>query len=115
MKRSKCFFSVLALLATLTCRGNIVGYVNLTFQTGANWIANPLLDNTPDDSLATLFAPAAVPNGTTVSLWDPGTRQFATTSTYNNGSWSDNFILDPGMGALLSARPDSPTHLSGTS
>src|SRR5580693_2766172 len=81
---------------------NIVGYVNLTFQTGANWFANPLLSTAQGgDSLDTIMPTA--PDGTTVSLWNPTADQFTTTSTFDNGAWSDNLVLDPGTGALLNA------------
>ncbi|HXC98020.1 MAG TPA: PEP-CTERM sorting domain-containing protein [Verrucomicrobiae bacterium] len=81
---------------------NIVGYVNLTFQTGANWFANPLLSTAQGgDSLDTIIPTA--PDGTTVSLWNSSANQFTTTSTFDNGAWSDNLVLDPGTGALLTA------------
>jgi PEP-CTERM motif len=105
-----------ALAATVLLIGrthaNIVGYVNLTFQPGANWFANPLVNPTPYDSLSALFPTA--PNGTTVSLWDPTTSQFTTTSTFNNGAWSLNFNLDPGTGALLDTSSQFANTFTGT-
>jgi hypothetical protein len=94
-------FAVLASVIR-PARANIVGYVNLTFQTGANWFANPLLSTAPGgDSLNTIIPTA--PNGTTLSLWNSTANQFTTTSTFDNGAWSANLVLDPGTGALLNA------------
>jgi hypothetical protein len=92
---------VFAVLASVIrpAQANIVGYVNLTFQTGANWFANPLLSG--NDSL-NIIMPTA-PDGTTISLWNPTADLFTTTSTFDNGAWSDNLVLDPGTGALLNA------------
>ncbi len=91
-------FAVLASVIQ-SAHANIVGYVNLTFQTGANWFANPL--NAGNDSLSSIMPTA--PDGTTVSLWNTAANQFTTTSTFSGGAWSDNFVLDPGTGALLNA------------
>jgi len=76
---------------------NIVGYVNVPFRPGENLFCNPLSAAT--NTLSGIFG--AVPNGTSVSLWDYLSGGYAQTSTYNNGSWSVNLTLNPGTGALL--------------
>jgi hypothetical protein len=100
----KCLCLAFAIFASVirAAHANIVGYVNLTFQTGANWFANPLLNTAQGgDSLDTVIPTA--PDGTTVSLWNPSANQFTITSTFDDGAWSDNLVLDPGTGALLNA------------
>jgi hypothetical protein len=108
-------FAVLGSMAG-TAHANIVGYVNLTFQPGANWFANPLLNTDIGgddlDSLSSIMPTA--PDGTTISLWNPAANQFATTSTFNNGAWSDNLVLDPGTGALLNAPSQFINTFTGT-
>jgi hypothetical protein len=79
---------------------NIVGYVNRAFVPGNNLFATPL-DTGGGDTLSELFT-GYVPDGTTVSLWNPSIKNFDTTSTYNLGSWSQNLTLLPGTGAELS-------------
>jgi hypothetical protein len=76
-------------------------YVNRPFNAGDNLFVNPL--HAGDNTLSNLFVTAAVPNGTTVSLWNPATSAYDTTSTFNalNGSWSVNLLLAPGTGARL--------------
>lgn len=118
MKRSIPFVLALAMTSLLTSRAlAIVAYVDLTLQPGANWIENPLNSGT-GDPLSAVFSDLTVlngpPNGTTVSLWDPATGQFATTSTFNNGVWSDDFVLDPGTGALLNTPSQFVSTITGT-
>jgi hypothetical protein len=76
---------------------NVVGYANIVFQQGNNWIGNPL-DNAPD-TLSTVLSNAPV--GTTVSLWNSTVDQFTPSSTFNGSSWSVDVTLAPGTGALL--------------
>jgi hypothetical protein len=77
---------------------NVVGYVNRAFGAGDSLFANPL--DAPPNTLSTIFA--GVPNLTMVSLWNPATLTFDTTSTFKTGTgWSQNFTLEPGTGALL--------------
>jgi len=79
-----------------------VGYVNHGFGSGPSLFSNPLLAS-PDNTLGSLFSPSVVPDGTTISLWNPATLSFDTSSTFNSGAWSVNFTLDPGTGARLTA------------
>jgi hypothetical protein len=97
-----CLAFALFISVIRPAHANIVGYVNLTFQPGANWFANPLLNNGGGGDSLSAIMPTA-PDGTTVSLWDPTANQFSTTSTFDDGAWSDNLVLDPGTGALLNA------------
>jgi hypothetical protein len=76
---------------------NSVGYVNYTFQPGANLFGNPL-DATVND-LNTLFPTA--PDGTSVRLWHPATQQYLSPSFFVGGAWTMNLALLPGTGALL--------------
>lgn len=80
---------------------NVVGYVNHLFSPGNNLFENPLVAT--NNNLSTIFSSAVVPNGTTISLWNPNTLTFDVTSTYTGGNWSQNLILNPGTGALLNA------------
>ena len=97
---------VMLLAAKAAAQLNIVGYVNYNFVTGSNLFNNPLYSYGPselyDNTLSNIFGPTP-PNGTTVSLWNPVTTTFDATSTVTNGSWSSNFALPPGTGALLVA------------
>ena len=81
---------------------NVVGYVNFIFNTGSNLFGVPLQEptNTLSGSFSAVFTP---PDGTTVSLWNPDTLTFDTSSTYSNGSWSVDLTLLSGMGAELFA------------
>ena len=111
-KRLCLAFAVLASLIR-PAHANIVGYVNITFQTGANWFANPLLnDGGGGDSLSAIMPTA--PDGTTVSLWNPSVNQFTTFSTFDSGAWSANLVLDPGTGAMLFAPSQFINTFTGT-
>jgi MYXO-CTERM domain-containing protein len=79
---------------------NVVGYVNRPFSIGANLFGNPL-NASPNNYLSTLFQPGVVPDGAVVSLWNPATLSFDTTSTFSAGFWSLDFVLNPGTGARL--------------
>ena len=83
----------------------IYGYWNCVFMTGSNLFNNPCQSGS--NALSQLFPNSpysgATPEGTTVSLWNPTTSSFASTSTFTNGSWSINMILPPGTGALVFA------------
>lgn len=89
------------LLTTLAPRFAMAGYVVRTFNVGDNLFVNPL--HFAFNTLSNAFAAAPVTHGTTVSLWNPATLSYDTTSTFNanNGSWSLNFTLTPGTGARL--------------
>jgi hypothetical protein len=86
---------------------NVVGYVNVNFTTGSNLFNNPLqvTGSTNTNDLNDVFNHSfpSVPVGTTVSLWDPATAAFETSSAFTNGSWTTNLILPPGTGALVIA------------
>jgi hypothetical protein len=71
---------------------NIAGYVSLTNPAGAYVMLGNPLDNGTND-LAGLLASA--PNGTVVQVFTGGTLQ---PSTKNKGTWSQNFIINPGDG-----------------
>ncbi len=78
---------------------NIIGYVNTVFWTGDTLFNNPL--EASPDTLDNLFDPLNIPNGTTVSLWNPATATFDTTAEYTGGTWSADLTLAPGTGARL--------------
>jgi len=86
-------------LAQAPAPANCVGYVNSTFQPGANLFGNPLDAGTGMNNLNTLFVTA--PEGTTVSLWNAGAQQFLPPSRFIGGAWTVNLTLAPGTGALL--------------
>ncbi|HOC54383.1 MAG TPA: hypothetical protein PKI20_02040 [Verrucomicrobiota bacterium] len=76
-----------------------VGYINCPFLPGYSLFGNPL--DYGDNTLGTIFY--GVPEGTVVSLWNPGTLSFDTGSTYESGAWTVNLTLEPGTGARLYA------------
>ncbi len=90
------------LLTTLAPRFAAAAYVVRTFNVGDNLFTPPL--HFAFNTLSNVFAATPVTHGTTVSLWNPATLSYDTTSTFNanNGSWSVNFTLVPGTGARLS-------------
>lgn len=87
--------------------GNIVGYDNFFFKAGANLFENPF-ENSPN-TLTNLFN-QAVPDGTTISLWNPTLAAFGAISTYLNGAWTVDLMLEPGTGAKL----DAPSAFTNT-
>jgi hypothetical protein len=93
------FLAGMALLPMKAFSANVVGYVNEQFGPGDTLFGNPLL-NTFND-LNHLFDPTYVPQGTTISLWDATSHQWAQSSTFLDGTWSVDLELNPGTGALL--------------
>ena len=91
-----------ALLLLVICVGqnSFAGYVNTAFSVGDNLFVNPL-QASPNNTLTTLFQYSTIPNGTTISLWNPASSAFDTTSVYQSGSWSFDLLLNPGTGAKL--------------
>jgi hypothetical protein len=82
---------------------NIFGYYNYAFMAGSNLFNNGL-QQTYSNALSQIFSwPTQQPDGTTVSLWNPATLTFDSTSTFSNGVWSIDLILPPGTGALVFA------------
>jgi hypothetical protein len=82
---------------------NAVGYINSTFRAGDQLFGNQLA-NEDNNTLNVLFAPAAVPNGTTISLWNSQSGSYLPPSVFDLGSgWSINYSLEPGVGALMHA------------
>jgi len=79
--------------------GDVLGYLNQTFQPGANWLENPFSESSP--TLSTLIPTA--PDGTTVSLWNAGLNQFGPAATFSAGAWTTDLTLSPGTGAQLNA------------
>jgi hypothetical protein len=84
---------------------NLVGYVNLTQDTGTNFIANQF-DNGQGNTLDTLIPPSGalevVPEGAEFTEWNPTAGQFLPMSTYDTvNGWSINYVLTYGEGAML--------------
>ena len=75
----------------------IVGYVNRQFSPGYSLFVNPL--QYTNDHLSAVIATA--PIGTVVSLWDYGTQSYVPSATFNGASWSSDFLLEVGTGAML--------------
>ena len=106
MKKSTLPFLALTFGLALTC-GNrasaITGYINTTFRPGYNFFSN--LFNTTNNAInsvmtVSLMLPDA-PIGTAVTKWNPLTQQYLPYSIFNGSTWSDNFSLNPGEGAVL--------------
>lgn len=89
----------------------IVGYTVREFSVGNNLFENTLIHGS--DSLTDLFS-QWVPDGTTISLWNPSLSAFDTTSTYSGGSWTINLLLAPGTGAELYAPSAFTNIFTGT-
>lgn len=81
---------------------NEVGYINQSFYTGDNFIANQLSNS--NNTLNAIFSPGAVPEGATFTEWDPTTQEYLPTSTYDTvNGWSINYMLTYGQGGLIDA------------
>lgn len=79
----------------------LAGYINKSFYPVENWFAIQVTDGT--NTLSHLFNPGVVPDGTSVSLWDPLSSTFTPASVFTSGSgWSIDYELDVGEGARLS-------------
>jgi hypothetical protein len=79
---------------------NLVGYVNMPFAQGYNLFGNPLQQTNNDLNFVFLNPP----DGTSVSLWNPGTLRFERAAIFTSGlGWSDDLLLNPGTGALVYA------------
>lgn len=91
----------LALSAAWAQSGGIRTYVNAPFVQGSNLFMNPLIGD--NNTLSNLFRSDAVPNNSSISLWDPASKAFSPASTYNAGThtWSSNLELLPGTGVLF--------------
>ncbi len=81
--------------------GQIVGYVNVNYSPGDHLIENPL--SLSGNDLDTIFNPTNTPLGTKISLWDPATLSYNSTSELVGDHWSVDFTLNPGIGARLTA------------
>lgn len=79
----------------------LLAYWNAVFMTGSNLFNNPL--NVDTNGLNELFPARTTQQGTVVSLWNPNTATFDTTSTFTNGAWTSNLKLPPGTGVLVVA------------
>ena len=96
----------------------IVGYAARTFRTGSNLLNVPFVIG-QSNGLNEIFDqppkpnPPPLPEGTTISLWNPGTSSFDTTSTFTNGSWTTNLTLLPGTGALVVTPSPSTNAFAG--
>jgi len=80
-----------------------VGYLNAVYTMGTNLIANPL--DSGSNTLSALFP--SLPEGSSISFWDPTTQSFSSTSVFTaSQGWSPDGLLPPGQGALLNATAD---------
>jgi len=104
----------------LGASAQIVGYVSVSFNTGSNLFSNPVLADGAN-TLSVVFTNAYVsntnapiPQGTTVSLWNPTNQSFGPTSVFTNGSWSVDLPVPPGNGVLVVAPSAFILGCSGT-
>ncbi len=88
--------------ARVESKGQITGFANIPFSEGDNLFQDPLTLTTGND-LNTVFNPTNTPQGTRISLWDPTTLSYNTTSELVGDHWSVDFTLNPGTGARLTA------------
>jgi len=78
------------------------GYYNVQIYPGDNFFQNGL--GAADNRLSVLFGTGPwIPDGTTISLWNPAANAFDTNSTFSSSAraWSIDFTLLPGIGARL--------------
>jgi hypothetical protein len=115
MKIRKPLMTVLAISSLVAAAsaqsvtsGDIVGYVNLVFQPGNNWVGNTLEYEYGPNTLDNLITDAPV--GTTVSLWNPASNGFSSPSSWDGAEWSTDLTLDPGTGFQL----NTPTLFTNT-
>jgi hypothetical protein len=81
----------------------IISYVNATFSSGSNLFSNPLETSSSNflDEILTNQGTQHIPDGASISFWNPTNLSFYSVSVYTNGSWSSNVSLPPGLGALV--------------
>jgi hypothetical protein len=77
---------------------NIVGYINRPILPGDNLIANQLKGNV-DNTINNILL--GVANGATFTKWDSSANAFLPLSTFSLGTWSINYTLNLGEGALI--------------
>jgi hypothetical protein len=102
---------VLALLmAGLSSRGNVVGYVNLYITNGYNFVADQLQNfagyELLNNDLNFIIGPPTnnpVPPGTKVYVWDVTNQVFLPPSTYSTQdvSWVPDYIIPVGNGFVI--------------
>ena len=93
-------FLAVACIALSTHRAHAAfGYINYSFSSGSTLFTSQL--DSPPNNLTTLFSGATIPDGTTISLWDPATLGFNLGSTFSSGAWSFNLTLQAGQGYRL--------------
>lgn len=78
-----------------------VGYFNTEFVAGGTLFKNPF-EALPNNNLSSVLS-QGIPEGTTVSLWNPAANAFDVTSQYQGGAWTIDLALPLGTGALLNA------------
>src|SRR4051812_10302385 len=95
---------LLALFPSLNATAQVVGYANISMSLGDNLVVNPLdFDGTAQhNTLNTMFGTQA-PEGTSISLWNSGTRSFEAPSYFVSGAWSQNLSVSMGQGMLVNA------------
>jgi len=103
------FFLAAQLLPAQVYKQGIVGYVPQPFYVGNNLIVNPL-DEPTNNVLSGIFWGNAIPDGTTVSLWDSASSSYGTPSVYNAGAWSMDLAWQAGVGACI----NTPTAFTNT-
>jgi hypothetical protein len=79
---------------------NIVGYANTRFYPGDNLIANQFIQF--DNSLNTVLTNGTAA-GSTLTMWDSVANTFLPLSLFDGTTWSINYTLNPGQGALLNS------------
>lgn len=87
---------------------NVVGYVNVAYKAGFNAAANPLVGS-PDNTLNTVMAGAAVPDNTIVFTWDTTAQDFSgvlPTFVASSGTWDPNIAIPQGQGIFVLAPSD---------
>lgn len=82
----------------------IIGYHNRVFFTGDNLFVVPFqIGLTNNNHLSTIFGGNIIPDGSSISFWNPASASFATNSVFQSGVWSEDLTLTPGTAARLNA------------
>jgi hypothetical protein len=96
-----CFLGAVGTTTAQVFPVDPVGFANLPLSLGQSLISNPY--DAADNSLNGVFDPLSVPSGTMLAKWDSTNGQYLPASVFASGSWSINYQLPPGEGALLTA------------
>lgn len=68
---------------------------------GDNLFVVPIKVGPANNLLSGIFLDNRMPEGTSISFWNPSTASFATNAIYQSGVWSEDLTFTPGTAARL--------------